>query len=130
MIKDVTIVEIFVHDQQAALDFYTRKLGLATVQDESYGDGVRWIAVSPAGSRIRIVLRQARQDYERALVGRSDEGPVMAFGTDDVQAAHEELRQRGVRFLGEPERQPWGTGVVFLDQDGSPFLLSQEPDVS
>jgi len=131
MIKDVPLTGIFVNDQEAALDFYTNKLGLEKIQDEPYGEGgARWITVSPQGARIRIVLKKAEQDHERAMVGRSDGAPVLTLGTDDVLAAYQELRGRGVRFLGEPERQPWGTGVVFLDQDGSPFLLSQGPDES
>jgi catechol 2,3-dioxygenase-like lactoylglutathione lyase family enzyme len=39
MIKDVPLTGIFVNDQEAALDFYTNKLGLEKVQDEPYGEG-------------------------------------------------------------------------------------------
>jgi len=49
MIKDVPLVGIFVNDQDATLDFYTRKLGLEKVQDEAYGKGARWITFSPVG---------------------------------------------------------------------------------
>jgi predicted enzyme related to lactoylglutathione lyase len=60
------------------------------------------------------------------MVGRSDGAPILTLGTDDVRAAYERLRERGVRFLGEPYRYPWGIGVLLLDQDGSPILLQQE----
>ena len=72
MIKDVPLTRIFVNDQEAALDFYTNKLGLEKLQDEPYGEGARWITVSPKGSRTRIVLKKAQRDYEKAMVGRSD----------------------------------------------------------
>ena len=49
MIRDVPQTGIFVDDQEAALDFYTNKLGLVKVQDEPYGEGARWITVSPRG---------------------------------------------------------------------------------
>ena len=49
MIKDVPLTGIFVNDQQAALEFYTDKLGLEKIQDEPYGEGTRWITVSPVG---------------------------------------------------------------------------------
>ena len=39
MIKDVPLAGIFVEDQEAALDFYTNKLGLEMVQDQPYGEG-------------------------------------------------------------------------------------------
>ena len=129
MIKDVPLTGIFVNDQDAALDFYTNKLGLELIQDEPYGEsGARWITVSPAKSKIRIVLKKAQKGHEKAMVGNSDGAPVLTLGTDDVRAAHERLRERGVRFLGEPYRHPWGIGALLLDQDGSPILLQQETD--
>ena len=128
MIKDVPLTGIFVNDQEAALDFYTNKLGLEMIQDEPYGEGARWITVSPTEMRIRIVLKKAEKDHEKAMVGRSDGPPVLTLGTDDVRSAYEALRERGVRFLGEPYRYPWGIGALLLDQDGSPILLQQELD--
>ena len=127
MIKDVPLTGIFVNDQEAALEFYTNKLGLEKVQDESYGEsGARWITLSPKGARIRIVLKKAEKEQEKAMVGNSDGAPILTLGTDDVRAAYERLRERGVRFLGEPYRPPWGIGALLLDQDGSPILLQQE----
>ena len=127
MIKDVSLTGIFVNDQEAALDFYTNKLGLEMIQDEPYGEsGARWITVSPAQMRIRILLKEAEKEHEKAMVGRSDGPPVLTLGTDDVRSAYETLRERGVRFLGEPYRYPWGIGALLLDQDGNPVLLQQE----
>ena len=129
MIKDVPLVGIFVNDQEAALEFYTDKLGLEKVQDEPYGEsGARWITVSPAEMEIRIVLKKAEKEHEKAMVGRSDGAPILTLGTDDIHATHERLRERGVRFLGEPYRHPCGVGALLLDQDGSPILLHQELD--
>jgi uncharacterized protein (TIGR02246 family) len=128
MIKDVPLLGILVDDQEGALDFYTNKLGLQKVQDEAYGPDARWITVSPAESKIRIVLKKAERDYEKAMVGNSDGAPVLTLGTDDIHFAYERLRERGVRFLGEPYRYPWGVGALLLDQDGNPILLRQELD--
>ncbi len=126
MIREVPLTGIFVNDQEAALGFYTIKLGLEKVQDEPYGEGARWITVSPSGSRTKIVLKKAEKEHEKAMVGNSDGAPVLTLGTDDVRAAYGRLRDRGVRFLGEPYRYPWGIGALLLDQDGSPILLQQE----
>jgi catechol 2,3-dioxygenase-like lactoylglutathione lyase family enzyme len=126
MIKDVPLTGVFANDQEAALDFYTKKLGLEKVQDEPYGENARWITVSPRGARIRIVLKKAEKEHEKAMVGNSDGAPVLTLGTDDVHATHERLRERDVRFLGEPYRHPCGVGALLLDQDGSPILLHQE----
>jgi catechol 2,3-dioxygenase-like lactoylglutathione lyase family enzyme len=128
MIRDVPLTGIFVDDQEAALEFYTNKLGLQKVQDEPYGENSRWITVSPAQMRIRIVLKKAEKEHEKDMVGRSDGAPILTLGTDDVRATYERLKERGVRFLGEPYRNPWGIGALLLDQDDSPILLQQELD--
>ena len=129
MINYVPLAGIFVNDQEAALDFYTNKLGLEKVQDESYGEsGARWITVSPAEMEIRIVLKKAEKDHEKAMVGRSDGAPVLTLGTDGVYAAYERLRERGMRFVGEPYRYPWGIGALLLDQDGSRILQQESGD--
>jgi lactoylglutathione lyase len=126
MIREVPLIGIFVNDQEAALAFYTNKLGLEKVQDEPYGEGALWITVSPSGSRTRIVLKKAEKDHEKAMVGNSDGPPILTLATDDIYAAYERLKERGVCFLGEPYRYPWGIGALLLDQDGSPILLQQE----
>ena len=129
MIKDVPLTAIFVNDQDTALHFYTNNLWLEKIQDEPYGEsGARWITVSPAEMKIRIVLKKAEKEHEKAMVGRSDGAPILTLGTDDVRVAYERLRERGVRFLGEPYCYPWGIGALLLDQDGSPILLHQELD--
>src|SRR5215204_5794604 len=93
MIKDVPLTGIFVNDQDAALDFYTNKLGLEMIQDEPYGEGTRWITVSPADMKIRIVLKKAEKEHEKAMVGRSDGTPIQTLGTDDVRRSEETLRE-------------------------------------
>ena len=67
MIKDVPLTAIFVNDQEAALEFYTNKLGLELIQDEPYGEGARWITVSPAGSGTGILLKKAEREHEKAM---------------------------------------------------------------
>ena len=127
MIKDVPLTGIFVDDQEAARDSCISKLRLELIQDEPCAEGSRWIAVSPRGSRVRIFLKKAERGHEKAMVGRSDGAPILTRGTDVVRAAYEELRERGVRFLGEPYRYPWGLVAILLDQDGSPVLPQQVP---
>ena len=125
MIRDVPLTGVFVNDQEAALDFYTDKLGLELIQDEPYGEGSRWITVSPRGSGTRIVLKRAEKEHEKAMVGNSDGAPVLTLGTDDVHAAYERLRQRGVRFLGEPYRYPWASGRYSWTRTAAPSSCSR-----
>src|SRR5918998_4457813 len=68
----------------------------------------RWVTVSPAGARVEVVLKRARREHERAMVGRCDGAPVLTLGTADVGAAYGRLRGLDVRFLGAPHSFPGG----------------------
>jgi predicted enzyme related to lactoylglutathione lyase len=58
---------------------------------------------------------------------RSEGRPVLVLSTDDINASYERLGEKGVRFLEEPVRYPWGgIGARFLDQDGNLIFLQQE----
>jgi catechol 2,3-dioxygenase-like lactoylglutathione lyase family enzyme len=100
-------------DQEAAIEFYTNKLGFDKIRDEPYGGGAR-------GSEDQDLPEEAAHNHEKALGGKSDGSPILTLGTGDIHAAYERLQERGVRFLHGPARR-W-----FLDQDGSPILLRQE----
>lgn len=85
------------------------------------------LAANPPYQARELRLEKAERDYEKALIGRSDGAPVLVLSTDDIHATYERLRARGVQFLEEPVRYPWGgIGARFLDQDGSPIFLQQE----
>jgi len=127
MIKDVPLTGIFVNDQDAALDFYTNKFGLELIQDEPYGEsGARWITVSPAEMRIRIVLKKAEREHEKAMVGHSDGAPVLTLGTDDVCSAHRALREQGVRFLGNLTVTPGVSPRSFWTRTVAPSSCSKD----
>jgi lactoylglutathione lyase len=128
IIKDVPLTGIFLRTRRQPWTSTRTSFGLEEVQDEPYGESARWITVSPAEMRIRIVLKKAEKEHEKAMPGRSDGAPILTLGTDDIYAAYERLKERGVRFLGAPYRYPWGVGALLLDQDDSPILLQQELD--
>ena len=50
----------------------------------------------------------------------------MVLGTDDVQAAYDELSRQGVTFLQEPQEKPWGKDALLADPDGNVFNLVQK----
>jgi hypothetical protein len=72
MIKDVPLTGIFVDDQEAALDFSPASSGWRRSRTSPTARGARWITVSPAEMRIRIVLKKAEKEHEKAMVGNSD----------------------------------------------------------
>ena len=128
--------QVWVHDQDEALAFYTEKLGMEVRTDVSLpemGD-FRWLTVSPSGQEdFGIVLmaipgppvmsEETAQEVEN-LMGKGFAGTVF-LTTDDCQASYEELRERGVEFTETPEERPYGIDAGFRDPSGNSFRLTE-----
>jgi len=123
----VTLVKLFVDDQDEALDFYTNKLGFEVVEDDMLDD-YRWLLVRlPDNKEFCINLDAAITDEQKALVGRqAADLPLFSIETDDCLRDRKRLRERGVQFEGEPEVRPYGTGVLLKDLYGNRIYLNQD----
>src|SRR5215207_1645926 len=129
-------VQLWVHDQDEALAFYTQKLGMEVRSDVTVPEmgNFRWLTVGPAGQPdVAIVLMAIPgppvMDAETAeevktLMGKGFAGTVF-LTTDDVQASYEELKKRGVEFVEEPEERPYGIDSAFRDPSGNNFRLTE-----
>jgi predicted enzyme related to lactoylglutathione lyase len=135
MIK-ISNAQVYVHDQEEALAFYTQKLGWevrADVTLPEMGD-FRWLTVSPPGQEDFAVVLMAIPGppvFEeetaamlREVVSRGVASPIF-LSTDDVQASYEELKKRGVEFVDAPEERPYGIDSSFRDPSGNHFRLTQ-----
>jgi catechol 2,3-dioxygenase-like lactoylglutathione lyase family enzyme len=135
MIK-IGTTQVWVHDQDAALEFYTKKLGMEVRSDVTLPEmgNFRWLTVAPANQPdISIVLMAipgppimdaATAGQVRDLMGKGFAGTVFLV-TDDCQKSYEELSQRGVEFTETPEERPYGVDAGFRDPSGNSFRLTQ-----
>jgi uncharacterized glyoxalase superfamily protein PhnB len=135
MIKLAT-TQLWVNDQDEALDFWTKKVGMEVRSDVTLpemGD-FRWLTVGPPDQPdVSIVLMAipgppvmdaATADQVRGLMSKGFAGTVF-LTTDDVHAAYEELKGRGVEFTEEPEERPYGIDSGFRDPSGNSVRLTQ-----
>jgi uncharacterized glyoxalase superfamily protein PhnB len=135
MIK-IANAQLWVHDQDEALAFWTEKVGMevrADVTLEEMGD-FRWLTVGPPGQEdVSIVLMAipgppvmdpltAGQVSE--LMGKGFAGTVF-LTTDDCRASYEELKARGVEFSEAPEERPYGIDSGFRDPSGNSIRLTE-----
>lgn len=118
----VSQITLYVEDQDAAVDFWTNKVGFTVTTDMPYGPGTRWIEVTPPDGGARLVLFKSGPGWPEL----SSEQPNYAmFDADDIVKAHEELSARGVYFTQAPVKEEWGWSAVFTDNEGHAFHLSQ-----
>jgi catechol 2,3-dioxygenase-like lactoylglutathione lyase family enzyme len=118
MIKRIKFLGIPVRDQDRALRFYTEKLGFRVLTDQEFNETQRWIELSIPGAETGVVLftPEGHEDRIGTFVHTSWE-------VDNVEKAYNELQGRGVEFTGAPEKQPWGSFVIFKDSEGNRILL-------
>jgi catechol 2,3-dioxygenase-like lactoylglutathione lyase family enzyme len=127
-LNKVKIVSVLVLDQDAAIAFYTQKLGFELLEDKSFGEG-RWVTVAlPSQRDLTLALELATAAEDKALVGKqAGSHAFLGLDTSDCLADYRRMKPLGVKFLGEPQSGPWGTGVKLEDLYGNTLFLSQEP---
>ncbi|HYN51365.1 MAG TPA: VOC family protein [Thermoleophilaceae bacterium] len=135
MIK-IANAQLWVHDQDEALAFYTQKLGFEVQTDVTLAEmgDFRWLTVGPAGQDdVSIVLMaipgapvmdSETGDQVRELMAKGFAGTIF-LTTEDCRASYEELKGRGVEFVDEPEERPYGIDSGFRDPSGNHFRLTQ-----
>jgi catechol 2,3-dioxygenase-like lactoylglutathione lyase family enzyme len=133
--------QLWVHDQDEALAFYTQKLGMEVRSDVTLPElgNFRWLTVGPAGQPDVAITLMAipgppvmdpeTAEQVKTLVAKGFAGTVF-FTTDDVQSDYEQLKNRGVEFTEEPEERPYGIDAGFRDPSGNSFRLTQVADLA
>jgi uncharacterized glyoxalase superfamily protein PhnB len=128
--------QVWVHDQDEALAFYTQKLGMEVRADVTLPEmgGFRWLTVGPPNQPdVSIVLMAIpgppvmdaeTAEQVRTLMAKGFAGTVF-LTTEDVHADYEALRARGVEFTETPEERPYGIDSGFRDPSGNAFRLTQ-----
>jgi catechol 2,3-dioxygenase-like lactoylglutathione lyase family enzyme len=136
MLKSLTTTQVWVHDQDEALAFYTEKLGMELREDVTVPEfgNFRWLTVGVPGQEdVSVVLmaipgppvfdEETRQRISELMA--TGAATALFFSTDDVQGTYEELKARGVEFQQEPTQQPYGIDAGFRDPSGNSMRMAQ-----
>jgi catechol 2,3-dioxygenase-like lactoylglutathione lyase family enzyme len=129
MITNVSLQTVWVHDIDESRDFYIDKLGFVLSTDVTMGD-YRWCTVNhPNQPELQLVLSVPGapldgEDAEqvRRMIGK---GAMSGGGlrADDCRKTFEELKDKGVEFIQEPQDRPYGVEAVFRDNSGNWWVL-------
>lgn len=133
MFNAITHSQIFVLDQDEAIDFYVGKLGLEVNADVDMGF-MRWLTVSVPGHPDRQVLlekpgppamSEETAEQVRDLVTKGAMGAALILTTDDCRTTYETLKGRGVEFTDEPTERPYGIDCGLRDPFGNHIRFTQ-----
>jgi catechol 2,3-dioxygenase-like lactoylglutathione lyase family enzyme len=121
MIKKIALAGVWVNDQDIARKFYTEKLGFEIQIDTIMENGYRWLEVVPPGGETALTLAKPYLGQKDASVGVFAN---IVLSCEDIVSTCNELKDRGVNFIEEPNLQEWGMmQALFEDPDGNVFVL-------
>ena len=125
-VSNIGVAMFTVADQDAALAFYTEKLGFEVRSDVRFGENgeMRWLEVAPPGSRARLALNPP--------MNAQPGGGGIGVETKDVLGEHARLSALGgIDLDPEPMRTP-GAPLMFMlrDPDGNTVVVVDEPSAA
>jgi len=136
VITGISIISVWVLDQDRAKRFYCDQLGFEVTNDLELENGMRWLTVRPAGSRgqefllmnpSHSMLDQETALQVRALVAKGALSPGV-MSTTDCRADHAALAANGVPFSQPPTDRPYGVEAVLRDDSGNWYSFTERHD--
>jgi catechol 2,3-dioxygenase-like lactoylglutathione lyase family enzyme len=136
MITSMTHSQVYVLDQDEALDFYVGKLGLEINTDADLGF-MRWLTVNVPGQPEKQILLEkpgppahdeATAEQIRELVTKGAMGAAAIFTVDDIHKSYRELKANGVEFTDEPTERFYGTDCGLRDPFGNNIRIGTPKD--
>jgi catechol 2,3-dioxygenase-like lactoylglutathione lyase family enzyme len=133
MLNALTITQIYVPDQDQALDFYVGKLGFEVTNDVDFGP-MRWLTIALPGQPERAVLlekpgppsmSEETAAQVRELIAKGAAGGHLFFQTDDAYKAHAELKERGVEITEDPVDRGYAIDFGLRDPFGNHLRVAQ-----
>jgi predicted enzyme related to lactoylglutathione lyase len=134
MITRLSHATIYVLDQDEALKFYRDKLGFEVRTDMTMDNGFRWLTVGPKTQKdLQIILMAVKESpmfpaENVAMLKKLIQAGAMGAGvlqTDDCRKTYEELKAKGVQFIGPPEERFYGIEALLKDNSGNWFSMTQ-----
>jgi len=136
-INAITLSQVYVLDQDQALDFYVGKLGLEVKNDLDFGF-MRWLTVSVPGDATREILlelpgppamSEETAQQVRELVTKGATGGWIGL-TTDCRQTYAALLAAGADVAEEPQERPYGIDCAVRDPFGNKIRISQMHPVS
>lgn len=122
-LTNIGVTMFSVADQDAALAFYTEKLGFEVRSDTRFGENgeMRWLEVAPPGSTARLALNPP--------MGGAPGGGGIGVETADVMGEHRRLSAIGGIDLDPAPMQTPGAPLLFMmrDPDGNHLAIVEAP---
>ncbi|MCG7812754.1 VOC family protein [Alteromonas sp. MCA-1] len=126
MRQNLSAITFFVDNYDNAIEYFTSILNFTLTEDKATGEDSRFVLVTPPNSSASLLLAQAKNDVELALIGNQAADKVfLILNTNDFWRDFNEMQSKGVVFLETPREEVYGTVAIFKDKFGNKWDLIQ-----
>lgn len=131
MKQSLVHIALVVKDYDQAIEFYTKVLDFELLEDTYIPEqDKRWVLVAPPNTAgTAVLLAKAANQQQQAFIGNQAGGRVFLFlSTDDFWRDYNNYKNKGVKFVRQPQQHDYGTVAVFEDLYGNLWdLLEHKP---
>ena len=121
MKQSIAHIALLVDDYDEAIKFYTEKLNFVLTEDTVLSEDKRWVLVQPGSSNeCCLLLAKAANERQKTSVGNQAGGRVFLFlHTDNFKRDYQNLIDKKIKIVREPQTETYGTVAVFEDLYGN-----------
>ena len=121
------MIAIVVDDYDSAITHYINDLGFTLIEDTALSPDKRWVVIAPSNEGAKILLAKASNEAQSASIGNSTGGRVGFFlYTTNFLQTYASYKSKGIEFIEEPRKEPYGQVVVFKDKYGNKWDLIEQ----
>ena len=125
MISKVGQIMLYVNNQDAAVEFWTEKVGFQVISEENNGQGFRWIEVAPTKSAETSIILHDKEFVAKMSPGLNLGTPSLMFFSNNLDELHSNLSGKDVK-VGEIVEIPSGRVFNFADHEENYFAVMEK----
>ena len=125
MISKVGQIMLYVNNQDAAVDFWTEKLGFSVISEENNGQGMRWIEIAPTTDTQTSIILHNKEFVAKMSPGLNLGTPSLLFFSENIDELRTELSNKNVK-VGDIVTMPSGRVFNFADNEENYFAVLEK----
>lgn len=125
MISKVGQIMLYVNNQDAAVDFWTEKLGFSVISEENNGQGMRWIEIAPTKDAETSIILHNKEFVAKMSPGLNLGTPSLLFFSENIDVLRSELSNKNVK-VGDIVTMPSGRVFNFADNEENYFAVLEK----
>ena len=125
MIHKIGQVMLYVNNQDAALTFWTEKVGFSVISEEDNGQGMRWIEIAPTKDAQTSFVLHNKEFIAKMQPELNLQTPSLLFYSENLDQLYKDFSEKQIK-VGELVTMPSGRVFNFADDEDNYFAVMEK----